>query len=55
MMRMVSNTKRRPQEKKGVNSMWALAHDRWVTQLLVRLSLEPNLSDFLNKDRTVPA
>ena len=33
--------------------MWARARHRWVTQLLVRLGLEPDLLDFLNKDGTV--
>jgi hypothetical protein len=46
---------RRPQGNKGVDSKWAQAHHHWVVQLLVRLRLETDLSDFLNEDGTVPA
>ena len=55
MMQMLSNIERYPQEKKSVDSMWAWARYRWVTQLLVRLGLKPDILDLLNEDGTVLA
>ena len=44
MMRKVSNIERRPQGKKDVDSMWPQPRRRWATQLMVRLGLDPDLS-----------
>ena len=54
MIREVSNIERRPQGNKDVNSTWAKCRYRWVTQLLVRFGLKPDLADFLDIDGAVP-
>ena len=54
MVHEVSNIERRPQDNKDANSAWAKCRYCWVTQLLVRFGLKPDLTDFLNKDGAVP-
>ena len=52
MLREVLSIERRPQGNKDIDSKWAKCRYRWVTQLLVRLGLKPDLVDFLNEDNS---
>ena len=47
MAHRISNIEKRPQGKDDPQSDWEQCRYRWVTQLLVRLGLEPDLSDFM--------
>ena len=50
----ISNIEKRPQGKDDPQSNWSQCRYRWVTQLLVRLGHEPDLTDFLNEDGSIP-
>ena len=54
MVREVSSIERRPKGNKDVDSKWEKYRYCWVTQLLVRLGLKPELADFLNEDGSIP-
>lgn len=44
---------KRCQKNSDPNSDWAKARYRWVTQLLLRLGLKPDLSDFTDEEGKV--
>ena len=54
MVHVVSNIEKRPQGNKNADSKWGRARYRWVTQLLIRLGHDPDLTDFLNEDGSIP-
>jgi len=49
----ILDIERQPQGKDELQSNWSQYRYRWVTQLLVRLDLEPDLTNFM-EDGVIP-